>query len=178
MLDKILKNVLVILGTSQRPMPAYYTSDYNGKEYTKPKTYLINFDDLTPTDEYELASFVWHELPNSEMYKKADHYLSAILIIAEDIIMGSFIINRLGHKKLNIELTREIIERRLKIFIDRGYPSDIIISDSAIREYFYKCERFGKERAKLNDKEKKDLSNLGLAFTDNEKIPFYYKELN
>ncbi len=179
MLEKILKNVLEILDTSKRLAPAYYTSNYNRKDinFTRPKTYLIDFNDLTPIDEYELASYVWQGLPNSELYGKEGHYLSAIVIIAEDITMGAFIVNRLGHRELNSDLTREIIEKRLNFFMDKGYPSDIILSDRNIREYFYKCEKFGTERANLNDKREKDLSGLGLAFTDNEKLLFYYQKL-
>lgn len=178
-MNDIIRKTLHIVFSSTRPMPAYYTSDYNKEtgKYTKPKNFCVNFSDINPTDEYELASFVWHELPSSDLYNRGEHMVSSLLIIAEDVILGSFIISRLRHEILSSNLTRYIIEKRLFLFENKGYKSDILLSDRNIREYIYKCEQFGKNRAKLNYKGNDDLQNTGLAFTDNENFGIYYAKL-
>ena len=138
-MNDILKEVLHLVFSSTRPMPAYYTSDYDEKtgKYSKPKDFCVNFSDITPTDEYELASFVWHELPVSDLYNEAEHLISSLLIIAEDVVLGSFIISRLGYETSLFDLMKCIIEERLSLFGDKGYKSDILLSDKNIREYIY-----------------------------------------
>ena len=103
--------------------------------------------------------------------------ISSLLIIAEDVVLGSFIISRLGYETSLFDLMKCIIEERLSLFGDKGYKSDILLSDKNIREYIYKCGKFGKDRAHLNYGVNDDLQDVGLAFTDNENFGIYYAKL-
>jgi hypothetical protein len=58
MKNRNISQVLKLVLSSERPMPAHFTCG-NGRNLT----FLIDFDDLTAEDEYEMASHAWYKIP-------------------------------------------------------------------------------------------------------------------
>lgn len=176
--NEIIKSVYDLIITADRAMPAYFNSNYKDKEgftgQPRPKTFNINFE-INPTDEYDLAGFVWQQIPNTNVFEKADHLFTATLIMGEDITVGTFIISRLGHEELIPDLVKFIIKSRLESFAKKGYNSNIINIDPLVLHYFSRCIEFGKLRANLDDKQKNSSLPLSLSWTDNNFK--YYREL-
>lgn len=166
--NRKFREILYIALSAFRPMPAYFTSDYNKQtgEYTKSKTFGAIFEDISAHDEYEMSSFCYHKIPNSDLLKRGKQFFYAILIIGEDLCLASFIAARQEYKKIIPRLKKAIIDTHLKTFEDNRFPSEEIISDKIIMDYFNECIKFALEREKNHDKSKE--CKTGLSLTDND----------
>lgn len=140
-MNNYIQKTLDLVFSSKRRMPAHFSSDKD-----RVKSFSIDFKDLSKEDEYEMASEAWYSLKTK---KKIDDFtLSAIVKTGEDIMLGSFIITKLGQLLLGNELKEKIFNHNLKNF---GENNDlkIIFRDREIASYFEHCVEFGKKRAML-----------------------------
>ena len=137
--DDIVTSVLNIVQSSERRMPAHFTSG-NGRS----KTFLVDFDGLTEEDEYEMASQAWHNIPPG--LSEDDTY--ACLKIGEDIMVGCFILARSGYSS-KINNYRSEIESRNKQFLNLiGQFGKAESTRTLVDNYFHLCTKYGNERAK------------------------------
>lgn len=122
--DKI-KEILDILKTSKREMPAHFTSS-GGRD----QAFLIDFE-IPPDDEYEMASYAWFYSPSQE-----------IVIVGEDLMLSSYIAYTLQENEIIDKLKTSIIEMN----------KELIKNTDDENKYFDKCVEFGIERAKYREK--------------------------
>lgn len=116
--NDIIQTVLDILNSSERKMPAHFTS--NGK---RTQSFCVDFD-ISETDEYAMASEVWYQAKDPSIIK-----------IGEDIMLAAFIAVKLGGEELIPQLYQSIIET----------CSEELFKEH--KDYFEHCADFGKLRA-------------------------------
>jgi hypothetical protein len=200
----IQKKVKRILSSSLRPLPAYYTALYDGDVCIKPKTFDINGFDLSASDEYEMAGYVWMMLAQLELFRDLKNRRIAslgiaeddwivlpqselcidlknsrigTLIIAEDIILGSYLLTKLSKEEICSKFSKKIIDDHLDSFYKKGFDFDKIMSVKDIRTYFRNCQKYGIKLAKSTNEKDNDLSRLGLHRTMDENLVKYYRIL-
>ncbi len=81
--------IVKLVLASERRMPAHFTSGNDRK-----KTFLIDYDDMTEEDEYEMASQAWHNIPSG--LSQDDTF--ACVKIGEDIMLGCFILIKMRYE--------------------------------------------------------------------------------
>ncbi len=124
--DKVMKVMDIVL-SSTRPMPAHFTTNGDRKQ-----SFCVDFD-ISPDDEYNMASFAW--------IKGTDN--ANVIKLGEDVIVGSYILKKLKGEHRVLELTNKFIEvnsRSLTI-----YPEEL--SSTEVRTYIQACQEFGLEKA-------------------------------
>lgn len=142
MTTQILEEVLNKVLSSERTMPAHFTSSHDRQQ-----TFLIDFKQLSADDEYEMASQSWYTLPAISSGEDESY---ACLKIGEDIMVSSFIATNLNHVELIDSLKNELIGLNIEL-----WPKDLqdkikeIAGKKEMIDYFNTCADFGKERAKL-----------------------------
>lgn len=122
--DKI-NNILEILNTSKRSMPAHFSSS---KDRTQ--TFLVNFD-VPADDEYEMSSYAWYHTPSQ-----------GIVLVGEDLMLSAYIASVLKQPEITDGLKAKIIETNKEIIKNTDDES----------KYFEECVNFGIERAKNREK--------------------------
>lgn len=161
--NEIIKYVYNLITSAERVMPANYTGNFNKyREYPKneeprPKTFCVDFP-ITPIDEYDLAYnpwFIWNNTYKIGLNITHEYLNVAILIVSEDISLGSFIITRLGHGNLISNLSKFIIKKRLESFREKGYPCEEIAKEKKIKDYLENCAYNARNLAQIDD-DKKD----------------------
>jgi len=137
--DDIISQVLELVLSSERPMPAHFTSG-NGRN----QTFLIDFDDMTAGDEYEMASYAWHGIPVG----LSESDVQVCLKIAEDVMVGSYIAVKEGIADKIDLLKKEIVEANLNCLskAEKQTINDTLASKEA-RNYIDFCADFGTSTA-------------------------------
>lgn len=136
--NNIIKKVINLVLSSKRKMPAYFTGDNEIQ-----KTFLVDFNGLTPEDEYEMASQAWHNQPaiSSKIEK------NICIKIGEDVMLGCFILTKLGYEGRCDYLKNEIINFNVQSFLGTTQNDlEEIVDMEEARNYFDFCEKFGIER--------------------------------
>ena len=117
--NDLLQEVLNIVNSSTRKIPAHFTSNGN-----RTQSFCVDFD-ISETDEYAMASEAWSTTPDPSIIK-----------IGEDIMLAAFIAIKLGGQQDIPELYEIIIGK-----------SSEELSDNH-KQYLDHCLDFGKLRAK------------------------------
>jgi len=149
--DKI-KEIIKILETSERNMPAHFTSSGD-----RSQTFLINFD-IPADDEYEMASYAWYHTPSQE-----------IVLVGEDLMLSAYIGSILKQPEVIEGLKTSVIEANKEIIKNTDDES----------KYFDKCVEFGIEMAKNRDKVNEIVSRTEKLALEGKHItvPFLKQEL-
>ena len=142
--ENIIQKVINTVLNSKRPMPAQFTSNGNRME-----SFCVDFPSLTADDESNMAGQAYHAIDSFNYECKSGTERSLLVKIGEDIMIGSYIINKLGNTKLSYTLCNELVEENKKIFkntqemnIDVGF-----MIDESIKRYFEYCLLFGQSVA-------------------------------
>ena len=139
MKNKNISQVLNLVLSSERPMPAHFTS---GNDRTK--TFLIDFDGLTEDDEYEMASQAWHNIPAG----LSESDTSVCLKIAEDVMVGSYIAVKEGIADKIDLLKGELIRANISSLSDsKKHSISDILETREVRNYIDDCADFATNRA-------------------------------
>lgn len=117
-----IEKVLNIVYSSQRKMPAHFTSS-GGRS----QSFCVDFD-ISETDEYEMASQAWSKTPSPDATKTG-----------EDIMIAAFIATKLGGQEYIPQIQNQIIINATKDLPELAKYS----------YYFKKCGQFGSTRANL-----------------------------
>lgn len=149
----ILKKVAGMVLESERPMPAYFTSN-NGRK----KSFCVDFNDLTAKDEYNMASCVHRVVSDFRIECKDAKERSLLVKIGEDMMIGSYIITKLGYGQLSYDLFSTLLKENKKIFqnaddlgIEKVFNQYGGVENWSTERYFEYCMLFGKNTA-LNAK--------------------------
>lgn len=142
--DPSLLNVLQIVFNSKRAMPAHFSGDE-----TKSKSFFVDYDKLTPDDEYEIASQVYHimweflgKVPEDQITKSD---ASCVLKIGEDIALGAFILQKEDEYASFSDLRQETIEENVDLWDNPQLEK--IVKIPLVQNYFDFCGWFGRARA-------------------------------
>lgn len=139
MSQNIVADVINLIMESDRQMPAHYTSG-NGRS----QTFLVDFDGLSADDEYQMAGTAWYCQPPI----KSENERYSMVKIAEDIMLGSYILTKMGYKDLVNQLKTEFVTFEISLF-----PDDLqsklkkLVKTELVENYFNMCSNFGMERA-------------------------------
>jgi hypothetical protein len=139
MKDKNILHVLKLVLASIRPMPAHFTCG-NGRN----QTFLIDSDDLTVEDEYEMASHAWYKIPVG--LSGSDAWVC--LKIAEDVMVGSFIAVKEGGAD-NVGLLREEMINANLISLSKAerQATNELLATKEVQKYLDFCSDFGANQA-------------------------------
>lgn len=144
-MDKILSNTLHIIHSSQRAMPAHFTS--NGDRM---QSFCVDYEPLSAEDEYEMASEAWGSVSD---YMVDENGLSAsqsslILRCGEDIMLGAYILTKEGRPDLVEEYMEIVITDTLEEYKDMIKRAEPVLQMPASRDYFRYCADFGQRKGK------------------------------
>jgi|GEM_PF-1329254 hypothetical protein len=143
-LDPIIVKALDLVYSSTRSMPAHFTSNDDRKQ-----TFLVEFDPLTVDADHELASEAWY---GTDKFFTIETGLSRsetnlAVICGEDVILGSFIVTKLGKS----ELTKDVKEVIIKSAIDKLHTQssdiNVFFNKLEVISYLDYCEKRGREIA-------------------------------
>ena len=138
MKNKNISQVLNLVLSSERPMPAHFTSGND-----RNKTFLIDFDGLTEEDEYEMASQAWHNIPAG----LSESDTSVCLKIAEDVMVGSYIAVKEGIADKIDLLKGELIRANISSLSDsKKHSISDILETREVRNYIDDCADFATNR--------------------------------
>jgi len=139
-----IKKILDILRTSNRAMPAHFSS-FNDRN----QSFCIDFAGLTADDDYQLASEVYHsvfefasKIPKNQITKKEIH---CMLKIGEDLTIGAYMLQRTDRFASFSEFGQRAIEDNLNMF--GALILDHIVELPMIQNYFDYCISIGRARA-------------------------------
>ena len=143
-MDKILAETLNLVFSSNRPMPAHYTS--NGD---RDQSFCIDFEPLTASDEYDMASESFNTASNyiTEKSKLSQDQFAAVIKCGEDIMVGAYIITKLDGKELIEEMQKVILDDAIKAYSSEVDNLKKILSLDEVKKYFDHCADFGKTKA-------------------------------
>lgn len=151
-MENKIKEILEILKTSKREMPAHFTSSGD-----RTQTFLIDFD-IPADDEYEMASYAWYYTSSQE-----------VVLVGEDLMLSAYIASVLKQPEVIDELKTSIIEKN----------KEIIKNTDGENKYFDKCVEFGIEMAKNREKLSELVSRTEKLALEGKQItvPFLKQEL-
>lgn len=145
-MDPILKQSLQLIGSTGRRMPAHFTSDV---ERGRAQSFLIDFEPLSEDDECEMASEAWDCMsyfttPINTPVTKEQY--PVLVCFGEDVMVGAFIITKLGRKDLIAELQKISIADSLESFAQMEGLNELCKLPE-IKAFFDHCAEFGTQRA-------------------------------
>lgn len=139
-----VQRALETVFSSQRSAPARFSS-FRDRECS----FCIDFEPLDASSDYEMAGLSWllfHEFVPQEHQKAIGKAYCVPLMCGEDIMVGVFIITKLGAPQLVDELKLAIIEetiRRSKQPNPRG-----LVEAECVKSYLQKCAEIGRNKAR------------------------------
>lgn len=123
-------------------MPAHFTS--NGD---RTQSFCIDFEPLTADDDYNMASEAWYSISNFLSSDASKDDFDMILRCGEDVIVGAYIITKLGHQEMVSEMKRGVLDDTIETF-ELDYPNvRTLLEDVSVNKYLDHCIESGKEQA-------------------------------
>lgn len=120
--NDLVRAVLDIVNSSDRRMPAHFTSNGN-----RTQSFCVNFD-ISEADEYAMASEAWGTATDPSIIK-----------IGEDVMLAAYIAVKLGGEEYISELQDIILKHNLSEIPDLQTQS----------QYLQNCADYGKYRSKI-----------------------------
>ncbi|MEI7765658.1 MAG: hypothetical protein WCI93_03695 [bacterium] len=151
-MDNLILKTLQLVYSSKRMMPAHFCSDGDRNQ-----TFFIDFKDLTKEDDHIMASESWGHLGdksfgnyeiNGFTEDQKEQQIHTELICGENIMVGSFILTKLGGEKLLDELEKQILKDSLSDFSEVSKIEEILRTERA-KNYFKYCKDFGHHCANI-----------------------------
>ncbi len=150
-MDNALTKTLEIIFSSERPMPAHFSHNEDRNQ-----SFCINFEPLNKEDDETMSAQVWgvigdyinneNPLPMRIDQKK----FNVILRCAENLMIGAYVITKLGGENFLAELKEKVITNTIESNKFTENKVVQVLSLEKIKEYFDYCLTYGKERAKLS----------------------------
>ncbi len=147
-MKQILDKTMELIESSKRTMAARFCSGDGRNE-----TFGIDFGPITPEIDSNMAAEAYGSIGIYFSKNKTDRSLSEgqfclILMMGEDIMVGSFIIAKLGGEEMINEMRKRIIDLRIKNVGDRidGLEEAVLLKET--NDYFDHCLNFGNNLAK------------------------------
>lgn len=99
------------------------------------------FDDLSENDELELGNVAWHEVDTFIKRVISTIKLGFIVKLNEDVVLGAFIITKLGKPSLALLLEQRILNENINRFKGKSdlFDVDQIAARPDVDEYIQYC---------------------------------------
>lgn len=136
-MSETLREILRIVYSSQRRMPAVYTSLGDRK-----KTFCIEFNDLSADDDYEMASEAHAATDMLPKELSAIHF-NIIHKVGEDVMLGSFVATKLGHQDMVDEVVRIVIDNAIEDYHNEIQSNPELLQEPLTDSYIQHCAQFG-----------------------------------
>ncbi len=140
---EIIGRVWDIVYSSGRKMPAHFTS--NGDRYM---SFCIDFEPLTKKDDENMAGEAWGSidqyLANKPEIPKPQ--FMAIVVCGEDVMIGAYIITKLGSMNLIESLKEALVANTIKSFPTLNDLNDVFVLPY-VKDYFDHCMKYGERTA-------------------------------
>ncbi len=142
--DELAASIGSLVWESPRKMPAHFTSKTNGSS----QSFMVDFEDIDPKDEYEMASTAWNKL--GEYIKPEDGITEkqsmAILRCGEDIMIASYITQKIGRIEVIENVVSGLTEKN-----SGSWPDDLgipqVFETESAKNWFDFCKEFGVQMA-------------------------------
>ncbi len=136
--NKIIEECIDLVLSSVRRMPAHFCHSE-----TSNQSFLVDYPEIDPEDEYEMAAQAWHKQPDMETEDTQIYCLKT----GEDIMLGSYIIAQKGYPELSEAFMEEMIRTNLSLLQDelRKSMKEAFHKENA-SAYFEMCCGFGRGR--------------------------------
>lgn len=147
-MNDIIRETLCLVFSSTRPMPAHFTSNGDRRQ-----SFCIEFEPLGKDDDEAMASEAWGVIGDFLSIKKCgDEYLTksqfnTVTRCGEDLMVGAFILTKLGGSLLVVEMKKAIIDDTITTFVEKNENLASILSGKQVNKYFNYCIEYGRDRA-------------------------------
>lgn len=143
-IDPIVAEALDLVFSSTRPMPAHFTS--NGD---RTQSFCIDFEPLNATADHELASEAWFSQDRfiTEKSKLTEDEGRLALLCGEDLMLGAFIITKLGKPELSNEVRGWIIQGAVERLHTQSRDIEKFFQNKDVIAHLDHCEKSGREIA-------------------------------
>jgi hypothetical protein len=136
-MNEILEKTLNLVYSSKRRMPAHFNC---WKERTQ--SFGIDFEPLNIEADYNMASEVYNssfsELPDTKI-KLSESERDAVRVCGENIMVGTFILAKLGGNNMIGEMRKIIIDTAISNFESQIKNIKNVLSFDAVSEFFDHC---------------------------------------
>jgi len=150
-MNDILKETLRLVFSSTRSMPAHFCSDDKRKQ-----TFFIDFEPLNVEADYNMASESWGatsdflSIDKCGNEKLSESQFNTVTRCGEDIMVGAFILTKLGGDSIVVETKKEILENTMKFFAEKIEDLKNVLAGPQVNKYFDYCIEYGLSQAKQN----------------------------
>jgi len=153
--EKLLQKVYDLVFSTTRQMPAYFTSAND-----RNKTFGIDFDELSESDEYEMASVTYNVVEHFVQGIENNFERTWIVRLGEDVMLGAFVITKLGDSNWAPELSLRIVNENTERFRDVSKDLDVdrVIKLPVVQNYLNYCIVEGVRQAETGKINKPGLS--------------------
>ncbi len=143
MKNEIIQKVISLVMSSERPMPAHYTTGKNGRT----QSFCIDFEPLYEEDEYDMASVAWYSASDHGIEFPDKHDCGLTVKFGEDIMIGAYILEILGGRTHLDDLMAALIAENIENFIANVPNIKEIVERVGVSFYFNYCKMFGADVA-------------------------------
>lgn len=144
--EEFVDEIVWIVCTAERAMPAYFTSNGDRKQ-----SFCVDYDDIEEKDEYRMAAQAYNGIFNHIKPEDNITYDQTIMIMicGEDLMIASYIVEKRGRSYLMAEIGKEIITRDIRSWPKEFNASEIFKSKPALKWFEY-CMDYGTQVAQDN----------------------------
>ena len=141
-MNEVVRKTLRLVFSSNRAMPAHFTS--NGE---RTQSFCIDFKPLTTEDDLAMASQSWGSAGEFLQKDISKEDFDMAVRCGEDVMLGAFIITKLGHSEMVDDVKKSVLEDAIDTFeTDIPYIRKLLTDDFVVK-YLNHCSSYGKERA-------------------------------
>ncbi|MFA6304329.1 MAG: hypothetical protein WCV73_02115 [Patescibacteria group bacterium] len=140
--EEIINKILNIIETAKREQIAYDVPDCEGA-----LCFDLDFSDITQAEKYKIGGIALHVFGDYVKKRVTKVEQSAMLKIGQDVMLGSFLAARLGHKELSDEITRRLLEARLGLLKENKEFNFYELLDQQFTEYLEFCQQYDSQIA-------------------------------
>lgn len=141
--DEFTRTVLSLVWNVERAMPAVFTSNDDRKQ-----SFCVDFDGIDEKDEYQMASASWHWV--SQYIDAGDTFTHSQLMTTvrcgEDLMIASYIVQKLGRPKLINEVCTVLIGDNKESW-PKEYDTPTLFATKSAKQWFAYCQEYGAQVA-------------------------------
>jgi len=141
--EAFITAIVALVWNAKREMPAHFTSNGN-----RTQSFCVDFYDIDPEDEYQMASASWYWVSQymGPVNTITEEQLITIIRCGEDLMIASYITEKLKRSVLIDAISKELIEESSKAWPKELSIPEVFASKSA-KKWFSYCEEYGAQVA-------------------------------
>ena len=149
-MNDLIRKTLHLVFSSTRPMPAHFTQNGDRKQ-----SFCIEFEPLSAEEDEAMAAESWGVIDNylSTKNRGAENLtkeqFDMVLRCGEDLMVGAFILTKLGGDSLVTEMKKAIIDDTIENFgVKINNLADVLFGQQ-VNKYFDYCVEYGHARTEM-----------------------------